>query len=80
VLSASRLPPTPEGSVYQVWLLCDGPAVSAGTGAADAQGRMTLSIDTLPTISRPVTGVSVTIEPAGGSPAPSGAPILTRAQ
>ena len=78
VLSASRLPAAPAGSVYQIWLLTEGTAVSVGTITPDDAGRATLSLDTLPSIPRAVTGIIVTTEPAAGSPAPSGAPVLTR--
>jgi Anti-sigma-K factor rskA len=76
VLSASRLPALTAGSVYQVWLLMDGTPVSAGTIAPDEAGRATLSLDTLPSVPRAVTGVIVTTEPAGGSAAPSPTLVL----
>lgn len=78
VLSASRLAAPPQGSVYQVWLLTEGTAVTAGTMVPDEAGRATLSLDALPAVPRAVTGIIVTIEPAAGSAAPSGAVVLTR--
>jgi hypothetical protein len=78
VLSASRLGAPPDGSAYQVWLLTDGPAISVGTMVPDAAGRATLSLDSMPTIPRIVTGIIATTEPAAGSTAPSGAIVLTR--
>jgi hypothetical protein len=78
VVSASRLPPAPDGSAYQVWLLSEGAATSAGTLTPDEAGRATLSLDTLPNLPPVVTGIIVTTEPAAGSAAPSGAIVLTR--
>jgi anti-sigma-K factor RskA len=78
VVSASRLPPAPDGSAYQVWLLSDGAAMSVGTLAPDADGRATLSLDTLPKLPPRVTGIIVTAEPAAGSATPSGSLVLTR--
>jgi Anti-sigma-K factor rskA, C-terminal len=78
VVSASRLPPAPDGSAYQVWLLSEGAAMSVGTLTPDADGRATLSLDTLPKLPPRVTGIIVTAEPAAGSATPSGSLVLTR--
>ncbi len=78
VLSASRLAAPPAGSVYQVWLLSAGGAISVGTIAPDEAGRATLSLDTLPPIPPVVTGIMVTAEPGTGSAAPSGPIVLAR--
>ncbi len=80
VFSGSRLPPPPAGSIYQIWLLSADSAVSAGTFEPDASGRATSATDTPPNAPRPLTGVRVTLEPAPGRPAPSGAIVLARAQ
>jgi hypothetical protein len=71
VLSAVRLPAAAGGTTYQVWLFSNDTAVSAGTFDADAAGRATLVGDTAPRVPVPVTGVAITIEPAGGSASPS---------
>jgi anti-sigma-K factor RskA len=79
VVSAVRLPAAPTGSTYQVWLSNTTTAVSAGTFAVDATGRATLAADNLQNAPRPVTAVSVTLEPAGGKQtAPTGSPVLVR--
>jgi Anti-sigma-K factor rskA, C-terminal len=78
VVSTSRLPAAPAGSAYQVWLLSTGAPISVGTISPDAAGRATLSLDTLPDLPPVVTGIIVTLEPAAGSAAPSGAVVLTR--
>lgn len=80
VFSASRLPAPAAGSVYQIWLLTTADAVSAGTFTPDASGRATLATNSPPNVPRPVTAVTVTVEPAPGAAAPSGTAILARAQ
>jgi anti-sigma-K factor RskA len=65
--------------VYQVWLLTNAEPVSAGVFVPDQAGRATLAVDNLPQIPRPVGGVAVTMEPAGGRPSPSSAAVLARA-
>jgi hypothetical protein len=78
VVSASRLPPPPERSAYQVWLLSEGAPMSVGTLTPDEGGLATLSLDTLPKLPPAVTGIIVTAEPAAGSATPSGSLVLTR--
>jgi len=81
VLSASLLPALTEaGSTYQVWLLSDSGAVSAGTVTPDASGRATLAIDNPPNLPRAVTGVSMTLESGGAQATPSSALVLVRLQ
>jgi anti-sigma-K factor RskA len=69
--------PAPQ-TTYQVWLIGSGGPVGVGFLAPDASGRAVLATDTLPDVSRPVTGLMVTIEPTGGRPAPTGPILLTR--
>jgi len=76
VLSGSRLAPVPAGTVYQVWLVTRGEAVSAGTFTPDASGSATLAV--APPTMAPVIAVVATQEPAGGSPRPVGRPLLVR--
>jgi anti-sigma-K factor RskA len=80
VFSASRLPPPPPESTYQIWLLSGAGPVSAGLFAPDQAGRFTLATDVSPQAPPPVTGVTVTIEPAGGGKRPTGLTLLARAQ
>lgn len=78
VLSGSRLPrPGPE-KTYQLWLVTNGPSVSAGVFAPDSTGRATLVVDPPPKVSGPVKGAAVSIEPEGGRQAPTGQMLLTR--
>lgn len=72
VLVAENLPPVPEGKTYQIWVIKgDTPQPS---GLFETQGD---SIATL--VENPVKGanaVAVTVEPDGGSTAPTSDPIL----
>lgn len=72
VFTASDLPPLPAGRIYQVWMVLPGAPLSAGLIAPDTSGRAQEAFDTPPDVETPVA-VAVTIEPAGGLPAPSGA-------
>jgi hypothetical protein len=79
VFTASRMPPPSAGNTYQIWLRTAVDPVSLGTFSPDASGRVTVATDTAPSVPRPVTGVTVTLEPAPGQPAPSGPVVLARA-
>jgi anti-sigma-K factor RskA len=76
VFSATSLPPAPPGRTYQVWMVTKDPApLSAGLVEPDAQGRVNAVFATPATIPQPVA-VAVTLEAAGGVPAPTGPKIL----
>lgn len=68
VLLADDLPAAPDGQAYELWLIgADGPEpMSVLDNADDGQMRAVLDVDTAP------QAWGVTIEPAGGSPAPTG--------
>lgn len=69
---ASGLPAAPAGKTYQLWAIAgkDAP-VSAGVFDVDAQGTASLRVLPRPGLDR-VDVFAVTLEPAGGLPAPSG--------
>jgi anti-sigma-K factor RskA len=74
VLVAENLPATPEGEVYETWLMHgDGPEPAGlfepGDGG-DAAAPIEGSIDK-------ADAVAVTVEPSGGSPAPTSDILLT---
>ena len=71
VFTASNLPPLPAGRIYQLWVVSAQPPISAGLLTPDAQGSVNETIATDPNIPQPVA-LAVTIEPAGGVPAPTG--------
>ena len=68
VLIADGLPEAPDGAAYELWLIADGvpQPMNVLEAAADGQLRVVLEIDDSP------DSWGVTIEPAGGSAAPTG--------
>jgi len=75
VLTLSKFPAPPAGRVYQGWALRDGVWASLGTVEPDATGAARLIVEgpelaTLPAM------VEITVEPVGGSVAPSGAVVV----
>ncbi|HKW91703.1 MAG TPA: anti-sigma factor, partial [Methylomirabilota bacterium] len=76
LLVATGLPAPPEGKTYQLWAIPGSNVpVSAGVFTVDAAGTGSLSVRPLPGVSA-VNTFAVTLEPAGGLPAPSGAMYL----
>ncbi len=76
VFTASNLPAPPAGRAYQLWVLTAQPApISAGMLTLDSSGRVNAKFDTPPDLPRPVA-MAVTLEPAGGVPAPTGQKYL----
>ena len=71
VFSAANLPALPAGKVYQVWVVTAQAPVSAGLLVPDMSGGGTAYYMTPSDIAAPVA-VAVTLEPAGGVPAPTG--------
>ena len=68
VLAVRRLPPLPAGKAYEIWVIADGKAAPAGW----VRGSFAA-------LTRPVphgAAVAVSIEPAAGSPQPTGALVL----
>ena len=73
---AAGLPEAPAGKAYQLWAIAGTNApVSAGVFSVDASGTGSLSVQPLPGVAT-VNAFAVTLEPAGGLPAPSGAMYL----
>jgi hypothetical protein len=73
VLVASHLHPLAAGKTYQLWLLPATPGeqpLSAGTFKPDAKGYASVVLPTLPKGVQ-AKGFGVTVEPDGGSPAPT---------
>jgi anti-sigma-K factor RskA len=71
VFTAANLPPAPEGKAYQVWVVTAQAPVSAGLLTPDMSGVGSQYYMTPVDIAPPVA-VAVTLEPAGGVPAPTG--------
>jgi anti-sigma-K factor RskA len=75
VFTASNLPPLPAGRIYQLWVVTAQAPISAGLLAPDAAGNVSDMFSTPQNLPQPVA-MAVTIEPAGGVPAPTGAMYL----
>ena len=76
VFTATNLPSLPAGQVYQVWVVpAAQPPISAGLLMLDSAGAGQSYFNTPPDIPPPAA-VAVSIEPAGGVPAPTGAIYL----
>lgn len=78
VFGATDLPELPAGKVYQLWVVTEKSAISAGLLQLDGPGHYSLLVRTDPDIPPPVA-LAVTVEPAGGVPAPTGPKYLVGA-
>lgn len=75
MLMALDLPPLPSYQVYQIWLVQSGGVVDAGLLSVDATGYGQTII--IPYLSlAEYDGIGITIEPASGSPDPTGVSVL----
>jgi anti-sigma-K factor RskA len=76
LLVAQGLPPAPEGKVYELWAIAGkGAPVPAGVFAVDAKGAGSLRVPPLQA-GEDLDTFAVTLEPAGGVPAPTGSMYL----
>lgn len=72
MLMASGLPPAPQGKEYQLWFIVGSKAPMPGKSfAPDAAGQGTLT-DHVPQEAMDEAVFAITLEPAGGMPAPTG--------
>ena len=70
VLVVTGLPPLEAGKTYQVWLIAGAP-VSAGLLSVDANGQGVLIVTSTESIGS-FKSLGISVEPAGGSPQPTG--------
>jgi anti-sigma-K factor RskA len=75
VLTTEFLPAAPGGSTYQAWVRHDQQWTSLGTFEPGTNGYAIVIADDVALATSP-DAVQVTLEPAGGSQAPTGAVIL----
>lgn len=75
VFLADGLDPLPEGRTYQLWLIGTEGPVSAGTFQPDEDGAARVLLDGEV---RSGLTLGLTIEPSGGSPAPTGDILLAQ--
>lgn len=72
MLMASGLPPAPQGKEYQLWFIVGNkPPMPGKSFAPDKTGQGTL-IDQVPHEAMEAAVFAITLEPAGGLPAPTG--------
>jgi len=70
-----NLPPPPLGKTYELWAIAAGRPRAAGVFGVDASGTGTHRIAPDP-VAPAVETFAVTLEPAGGVPAPTGPMVL----
>ena len=75
VLVANGLPSAPEGKAYQLWFIVGDKPLPGKTFNTDEQGQGTTT-DQIPEAARNRAVFAVTLEPAGGVSAPTGAIYL----
>ncbi len=74
-LATTNLPPAPAGKQYQLWYIAGGKPLPGGVFNTDASGRAVLR-DFVPVEGRNASLFAITLEPAGGLSAPTGAKFL----
>jgi anti-sigma-K factor RskA len=71
----SKLPPAPADRTYEVWTIGAGAPRAAGLVTVETSGTAHRRLDPVPG-GDPVKVFAVTLEPAGGTPAPTGPIVL----
>ena len=74
-LRVEGLPSTPAGSHYEMWLVADGPPVSAGAFRVAPDGSADVNLRVEAPAGR-FSRMGVSLEPDAGGPAPEGRPML----
>jgi anti-sigma-K factor RskA len=78
-LYVTRLTPLPPGKTYELWTISGSTPRPAGLFTVDDTGAGMVRVKPVPE-GRPVDVFAVTIEPAGGVPAPTGPIVLASAK
>lgn len=76
--TASNLPQLNAGRIYQLWFVTAGAPVSAGLVSPDPAGGSDAMLPGVAGVEP--TAFALTVEPAGGSPGPTGAMLLVGAR
>jgi anti-sigma-K factor RskA len=76
VLAVSGLPPLGPGRQYQLWLVRGSERRSAGVFSVDEGGYGSLQLS-VPADFRDFRALGISLEPAGGSPAPTGPRVMS---
>jgi anti-sigma-K factor RskA len=72
-LLVSKLARAPAGRVYQVWTIADNGATPVSAGLLAGGGDIVIHLSGT---YAPGTTIAITVEPGGGSKAPTSAPIM----
>jgi anti-sigma-K factor RskA len=72
-LVVANLPPAPEGKAYELWALGEGAPKPAGLFQVAADGR---AVQRVEPVGGSPKGFAISLEPAGGVPAPTGPIVL----
>lgn len=75
-VTTNGLPAPAAGKTYQVWLFTPTRATSAGLLAVDGTGRASVVFESPVGLPRPIVRAAITLEPTGGSDAPTGQTVL----
>ncbi|HEX8493822.1 MAG TPA: anti-sigma factor [Pyrinomonadaceae bacterium] len=75
MMIADELPPAPAGKDYQIWFIAEGKPVPGGVFKPDAKGHVEMH-DQVPAHARGATAFAITLEPQGGTAAPTGEKYL----
>jgi RNA polymerase sigma-70 factor (ECF subfamily) len=75
IMTFSNFAPAPTGQVYQAWASQDGGWRSLGVVPLDAHGHALVIVDQPGEVAP--TALQVTLEPAGGSAAPTGSVVVS---
>ncbi len=76
VMAMRGLPRLDAAHQYQLWLVRDGARRSGGVFSVDEEGYGALLLK-VPVDFKDFTSIGISLEPAGGSPAPTGARVAT---
>ncbi len=76
LVNAYHLPRLPAGKVYQLWYVTRNAKISAGTFPVDSTGLGTRLMP-VPAEAQDAVLATMTVEPEGGSPQPTGTTVLS---
>jgi hypothetical protein len=75
MMIVDKLPPAPAGKDYQIWFIADGKPMPGGVFKPDAAGHAEMR-DQIPAAAQSAAAFAITLEPQGGTTAPTGEKYL----
>ena len=79
IINGYRLKPVPSGQEYQLWFIKDGKPIPSVTFTPGPDGRARIERIPVPAGGAALSAAAVTVEPAGGSQAPTSKPVMVGA-